>query len=448
MSRRTLLRGTFAGAAVALGLPVLDAMLNDNGNALADTGGELPRRFGIFYWGNGRAPGGWTPSTTGADFNFSSSLQPLEPHRAHLSVVSGMDVKTRNLRGHHAGTAGILSGADIIPQDPGGALYASTFSRESIDQTVAREVAGETRFSSLEYGIAGTIGGGEGTTLAQLSHNGPDSVNPAEHNPRALFMRVFGPGFVNPGEPPPVDPRLSLRRQVLDAVVEDANRLSSRVGANDQRRLDQHLEGLGSLAAQIERLETMEPTLPLAACMVPTTPAESYGNEMLVEKNQAMSSVIAMALACDQTRVFSNLFSGSVSGTRYPGASGGHHQLTHDEPGDQPMVRAATRFIMERFSDLLSALKNVQEGEGTLLDRCVILASSDTADARAHSLTDYPVLVAGLGCGALRGNMHYRSSGENTSKVLLSCLHAMGIRASEYGAGGGRVTAPCSEIMR
>jgi hypothetical protein len=204
-----------------------------------------------------------------------------------------------------------------------------------------------------------------------------------------------------------------------------------RLGVEDRRRLDQHLTGIRSLEERIAALEAMPDRPALASCARPTTPAESYGRDELVMRNQVMSEILAMAMACDQTRVFSNMFSGSVSGTRYPDTSGGHHGLTHDEPGEQPMVQAITEFIMERFSDLLQALAAVPEGDGVLLDRCVIL----------------PILVAGGGGGKLRGDVHYRSSGENTSKVLLSCLRAMDLEMESFGRGGGQVSEACTEIL-
>jgi hypothetical protein len=105
-----------------------------------------------------------------------------------------------------------------------------------------------------------------------------------------------------------------------------------------------------------------------------------------------MSDLIAMAFACDQTRVFSMLYTGSVGGTVFwqVGADSGHHDLTHNEAGDQPLVQASTVFTMKQFAILLGALKATPEGAGNLLDSSVIMASSDTADGHDHSINDYP----------------------------------------------------------
>ena len=129
--------------------------------------------------------------------------------------------------------------------------------------------------------------------------------------------------------------------------------------------------------------------------------------------------------------------------TSFPevGQDKAHHQLTHDEPGDQPLVHAATVFIMRQLAVLLETMAATPDGAGNLLDRSVVLASSDTADGRDHTLKDYPILVAGGGGGLLRNpGVHYRSQiGENTSKVLLSVLRAAGVNLDRFGRKGGEV---------
>jgi hypothetical protein len=164
-----------------------------------------------------------------------------------------------------------------------------------------------------------------------------------------------------------------------------------------------------------------------------------------------MSELIAMALACNQTRVFSMMFTGSVAGTVFWQANitGGHHQLTHDEPGIQPLVQASTVFTMQMFAILLNALKAVPEGAGNVLDNTAILASTDTSDGRFHNIRDYPILVGGKGGGFFKyPGVHYRSptGSESSSTVLLSVLRAAGTNLNQAGAAGGLVTTSCGGI--
>jgi Protein of unknown function (DUF1552) len=439
IGRRSLLRGMLYGSAVGVALPALELMLNNHGTALAD-GSALPKRFGVFFWGNGVRLKRWTPGSTGAGYALSDELAPLANVKDYVSVVSGFNIKTGNQRGHHAGCVGILSGAPMISQEPGGAPYASTFSAPSIDQVVAAGIAEKLRFRSLEVGVAKNVTTGEGTTLRYLSHNGPDNANPPEYSPTALYTRLFGSGsgFRAPDQAKPIDPRLALRRSVLDAVRDDATRLKQRLGANDQRRLDQHLESIRALENQIRAIEDAPP--PPSACAQPSAPASATGDKTAI--NDAMAGLLAMALACDQTRVFSLLFSGSVGSTSYPELGlANHHTISHDEPGDQPNVHAITVFIMQRFAKLLETLHGITEGDHNLLDSCAILASTDSAEGQPHSINDYPILIAGRAGGALKHpGVHVRGNGTNTSDVLLTLLQAMDLPVTEFGKSGGRTT--------
>ncbi len=447
LGRRSLLRGLLYGSAVGVGLPTLEMMLDAHGTAHAD-GTPLPKRFGIFFWGNGVRLAKWTPAAQGANWALTEELAPLKNVKDYVSVLSGYNIKTGNERGHHAGCVGILSGAPMISQDPKGAGYASTFSAPSLDQVVAATITDKLKFRSLEIGISKNVSTSEGTTLRYLSHNGPDNANPPEYTPSALYSRLFGDGFVEPGQTQKVDPKLALRRSVLSAVKDDASALKRRLGTNDRRRVDQHMESIRALETQILAIETAPP--PSSWCKKPAAPTTMTGDKYLSAVNDAMSQMAALALACDQTRVFSVMFSGSVGGTSYPELTlGEHHGLTHNEPGDQPGVHSITMYIMQRFATLLETLKATPDGDGNLLDNCVILASTDLAEGLPHSINDYPILVAGKGGGALvHPGVHIRSNGGNSSDVLLTLLQAMGLERNEFGAGGGRTTTPVAALRK
>ena len=453
LNRRTVLRGALGGVGISVGLPPLEAMFNANGTAYAQSNAAIPKRLGLFFWGNGVKLDRWVPGTTGAGWTPSPSLQPFATAgvKDYVNVVTGMNIKSGNERGHHSGLTGIMSGAALVAEPHPNSNYVSTFSQPSIDQVAAGVIGTTTRFKSLEVGVSKKVVDGEGTTLHYLSHNGPDSFNPPEYNPVNVFNRLFGTDFVPPmGGTPVVDVTKTLRKSVLDAVLADMNTLKGRVGATDKIRLDSHMNNVRSLE---NRLVSATPTLPpgSTACVRPAQPTKpsTSGGEPIKATNKAMSDLIAMALACDQTRVFSVMFSGSVGYTVFSdiGITTGHHDLTHDEAGDQPQVQASTVYTMEQFAVLLAALKAIPEGAGNLLDSCAILASSDTADGRDHSITNYPILIAGSAGGKLKyPSVHYKSNGENTTMVLLSILRSVGLSLTEFGTGGGRVTTSCTAI--
>ncbi len=435
LSRRTFLRGMLGGTALALGLPPLEAFFNSNGTAYA-VDGAFPKRFGLFFWGNGMLPDRWIPPTTGEDWEMSPQLAPLEAVRQHITVLSGMEVKTGNTDPHFSGPAGFLSGADV--KHEGGSH--TTIKSPTLDQIIAAEIGGETRFRSVEVGIEEGVKG--------LSYNGPNSVHPPESDPAQLFERLFGAGFRAPGDEPIIDPRLSIRRSVLDSVSEDVGRLRGRLGAADNQRLDQHLASVRDLELRIARLEEDPPNL--AACVRPQQPGALPpidGRPQMSPRARVMADLVTMAYACDLTRVMSMWYSHPVSDILYPNASAGHHQLTHDEPGDQPQVHEIVVSIMSDFSYLCQSLRDIPEGEGNLLDNSILLATTDVSYGRTHQIDEYPIVLAGSACGSLRTGFHYRSqTQENTSHVAMSILRAMEVRAAEFGEGPGKVTEGLSVI--
>jgi hypothetical protein len=445
LDRRTLLRGCLGGVGVALGLPLLEIMMTERAWA---EGGGFPRRFCLFFWGNGNGPGvkddagnfvhpdRWTPTGTGSGsaWSLSEELAPLAAFKSKLAVVSGMSVKVPNDYPHVSGAAGLLSGAAPLNE------ALESFAAPTVDQIVAEAIGGDTLFRSLQTAATDTLG---------LSFSGPNARHPAEIDPYTLYGRLFGPTFVLPGEGGLVSPTLGLRRSVLDAVSGDLERLKGRLGAEDLVRVDQHLTGVRELEQRLARIEEDPPDL--EACTRPPEPQESYPNvgdiAQVAPRNQAMAQILAMALACDQTRVVAHTLSEPVNNTRFEGTSDGHHNLTHDEPADQPQVHAITVQVMGCLADLLAALDAVPEGAGTLLDSCVVLAASEISLGRTHSLDEMPILLAGGAGGRLQTDLHYRSTGQdNASRVLLSVIRAMDVVAGEFGRDEGRVTDGLSAI--
>ncbi len=434
IGRRALLKGLVGGAAVSVGLPLLDRFLDRNGRAYA-SGDALPRRFGVWFWGNGVLPVRWVPPTQGAMWQPSPTLMPLMPVRDRVTVVSGLRVMTGNERAHDSGCAGVLTGAPLLLRGA-----ESTFAQPSLDQVAADEIGGLSRFRSLELAVAPRTRG--------QSSVGPDSRNPPELSPRAVFARLFGPDFVSPGDHPTVDPKIALRRSVLDGVMEDSRALAARVGAADRMRLDKHFTAVRDLELRLRRLQENPPML--SACSKPVEPtqdgAADEARPPLSDIHRAHVDLLVMALACDQARAFSIWFSDPVSDTLFPDASDGHHRLTHDEPGEQPQVQRILLSIMEEFRYFVEKLSSVQEGDATLLDRCAVLATSDCSYGRQHSVDEFPILIAGNACGALKQGIHLRVEGENVSKVGLSLLRAVGVQKASFGVDAGHVTEGLSGI--
>ncbi len=428
LSRRGFLRGMLGGAAVSIALPWLETLAGKR--ALAQ--GSFPTRFGLFWWGNGMRPDAWTPTGEGAGdaWQLSELLQPLAPVKDRITVVSGTALKVPNDIPHHSGTAGSLTGMPLWVKSH----EDQTMNGPTIDQRIAADIGGETRFRSLEVGLY--------PNRHTISYNGPDNKNPPEVSPAALFERLFGPEFRAPGEATEVDPKLALRRSVLDAVAADIGRFQRGLSAADRVRLDQHLTGVRELERRIARLEADPPDL--AACLRPEAPVSEYdyieGKPQIPAKSRVMADLAVMALACDQTRVFSFQVNSPIQNLQIAGSDQGFHNLTHDEPEPQVQVKRIVTSIMEEYTYMIQRLDAVDEGGESLLDHMALLATSDISFGRTHSLDEFPIVIAGTANGRLRAGLHYRSPfAENTSMVMLSLIRACGVNAGSWGAEGGYV---------
>ena len=202
LSRRKLLRGAAAGAVVAIGLPALEAMLNRHGTALGD-GTPLPKRFGVFFWGNGVRLNHWTPTQTGANWALTPELMPFAKVKDDVSIVSGMYdyAATAGTVAHISSLIGVMSGS--VAQMATGLF--EDYLHPTMDQVVAAQIGMTPRFKSLEFGISRFDNADPknfGPSGNALSHNGPDSSNPPIYDPIAIYNRVFGDGFSAPNARP------------------------------------------------------------------------------------------------------------------------------------------------------------------------------------------------------------------------------------------------------
>lgn len=456
LSRRTLLRGAVGGTSVALALPLLEAMLNSNGTALAD-GTKLPTRMITWHFGNGLAlvdvadaakGNRWAPATTGAAYaqNLTPQLAPLAGVIEYCNLLTGFDIKaaSKHRRGHHDGCAGFFSGFPFIELPHADNSYSSKFGGPSIDQVAAAAVGGLTFLPSIQLAVSKRVITSEGPTLQFLSHKGPDQPLTQIFNPQEAFAKLFD-SFV-----PPDDPTKGPRIDLLDAVKADVAALKLRVGKADQIRLDAHLASVEQIRKQIDALAP--------ACTLPGMPVDTNsdidGKEPYEEVNRAMSDLIVEAFRCDITRVVSLQFSGSVGYHVFHtlGQDKGHHDMTHDT-ADNEAVDLSTIKTMECFAYLLTRLKETVEGAGNLLDNSCVILGSDAASGYTHSTFDQPALVAGRGGGLLRfpGEHYHSESGENTSDILLACLKTVVPDAAEVGAtnadGDGLSTTPCAALL-
>jgi len=439
ISRRTVLRGIAGGAAVSVGLPLLEIFLNDNGTALAG-GAPLPLRFGTWFWGCGMNPARWAPATEGADYELSPELEVLGSLKSEVSVLSGFNVFLDGAPNepHYTGVLANLTGT--TPPDAG------EQKAPTLDTLISAVHGGSTRFRSLEFSATGV----PGQTFSRES----DSIrNASIVSPIEAYNRIFGDGFFDPNEGPFVpDPKTILRGSALSAVAEDTARLEKRLGSHDKQRLDQYLTSLRQLERQIE-ISLSPPNL--EACSRPRAPrGEDLGTEVgqTNATHDLLTDLLVFALLCDQTRVFNMLFSWALSDLRFLGEDIAHHQLTHDEPVDQelgyqPRSTEFSQVSMRAWTRFVDKLASTPEGDGTLLDNCLIMAHSDHSFAKSHLVAGIPVMVAGRAQGRVVPGVHVRGNGEPVSRIGLTMQQVMGVPVGQWGTGSHQTSQPVGEIL-
>ncbi|MBI1358672.1 MAG: DUF1552 domain-containing protein [Alphaproteobacteria bacterium] len=443
-NRRSMLRGLLGGAGVGLGLPALDIFLDVNGKAWAD-GTKLPVRFGTYFWGLGLTDtptGGtrWVPTKKGPGYEITPELASLAPVKDKVSVFSGFRAigDGRPNVVHWSGHASILSG--IAPAVTG------SFDGPSFDTRIADAIGSSSRFKSIDISPSGKA-------LSYSTRTGKSFSTP-EITPVSLYERIYGEGFQDPNNPNwKPDPKVMLKQSILSAVTDQRQALMADVGTADKVKLDQYFTSVREMENQLE-LQLQKPEK-CEACVVPGRPGEakkSASIDVVNENNKAMAKLLAMAMACNQTRVFNCVHTPGASETYIAGDSKIYHQYTHDEPTDaklgyQPMSSKLAGMVMQGFGDFLAEMDAVKEGDGTLLDNSLIMGFSDTGYAKIHSLENIPMLLAGGAGGRHKAGQHISSEGESVTRVSLTAQQIIGAPVGEFGTGAMKTSRPITEVM-
>ena len=443
-TRRRVLKGMLSGSAITIALPLLDCFLDGNGEALA-SGAPIPVRFGTWFWGCGVNAARWIPDKVGADYDLKAELLPLAPYQNKATILSGFNCTLGNRPAlmHWSGVMATLSGtAPLKGGTTGGSAEAPT-----IDCLVSDAIGTGTRFRSLEVACTGEPG-------VSYSMRAGSTVNPSEVDPVSLYRRIYGPEFQDPnsGVFKP-DPNIMMRKSVLSAVADDRGELERIVGAADRARLDQYYTSLREMEQQLGLM--LEKPAPAQACVIPKEPAKTAIGptwEMAAKNHDLLGQLLVMALACNQTRVFNVALSQAASNLRKDGSPESFHQLTHEEAVDEKLgYQPRSTYFMEQsmqaLGSMLRMLDSVKEGNGTLLDHSLVLATSESNFAKIHSLDSLPIVVAGRAGGKWKSGQHIAGKGDPSSRVGLTIQQALGMPVGSWGADAMQTSKPISEAL-
>ncbi|MEM6691182.1 MAG: DUF1552 domain-containing protein [Planctomycetota bacterium] len=440
LSRRTLLRGV----GTAISLPFLQSMSTSRLLCAAERSSGPPMRMGFFYVPNGMHMPDWTPDGQGKKFSLPPTTTRLEKHRDQINFLSNLALDSARAHGdgggdHARSVAAFLTGAH--PRKTNGADIQNGI---SVDQVTAKYIGDQTRFSSLELGLeasaqAGNCDSGYSCAYASnMSWRGPTNPMAKEIDPGALFDRLFA-GQTTKETKRAKSVREKYRKSVLDFVLEDAQELRKILPAVDRRKLDEYLYSVRDVEKRIGGAEKLR----MSEDGVPDYPRPSGVPREFDKHAELMMDMITLAYQTDSTRIISFMFTNAGSNRSYPqiGVSEGHHESSHHGKSahKQELVAKINRYHIDRFAYLLDRMRATPEGQGTLLDNCLLVYGSGISDGDRHNHNDLPILLAGGGSRIQTGR--HLSYDKNTPlcNLYVWMMNEVGANADQFGDSTGRL---------
>jgi hypothetical protein len=440
LDRRTMLRGL--GTAIAL--PLLDAMRPRLAVAGLTPATPAPLRFGVVYVPNGMNMKHWTPAETGRDYTLPSTLEPIAAFRDRILVLTGLTCDKARPNGDGGGDHARAMSAFLTGRQPKKTAGADIRAGVSVDQLIARHVGQATRFPSLEIGCEGGRQAGACDTGYSCAYSSTVSWRtettpvPKETNPQLVFDRLFGRGAAE-DQAAARAKRDLYNKSVLDLVAEDAKRLEQSLGTADRRKLDEYLTSVRELEQRVSRGGH--------SAGVPKTdyprPEKEYRSTAEFPNLQrTMADLLVLAWQTDQTRVTTFVFANEGSTRSYPfiDVPDGHHDISHHQNNETKLQKIARidKFNVSQFAYLLGKLKAASDGDGSLLDHCMVLYGSGNSDGNRHNHDDLPILLAGGGNGTLSPGRHVRYAKETPiTNLYIEILARMNITVDRFGDSTG-----------
>src|SRR5580698_962480 len=414
IARRTVLKG--AGAAI--GLPLLGAMIPAATAATTTPAGKIPKRFAFVGFPHGAIMDRWSPKETGTDFTMSPILQPLEPFRKHLTIISGLRNKPAETPEPHAYIEqGWLTA--VKPWDFG---KGGPDSGVSADQLAVRYVGQETRLPSLELSV------GQGS--ARLAWRTPTQSLPQESNPRAVFQKLFGQGDTDQERAR----ILAETGSILDRVQGQAQRLQASLGVKDRAVVSDYLDSV----REIERRVQMAENAHNSELVIPDAPVGTP-NE-LTDYFKLMFDLMALAFQADITRVITLSMDHEASMRTYTNLSiaEGFHPLSHhgNNPEKMDKLVKIQNYHTQVFAGFIKKIEAAKEANGTVLDHSTILFGSDMSNSDRHNNDPLPSAILGHANGKIKGGQHLKYPQDSRhGELLLTLLQRNDIPVKSIGDG-------------
>ena len=415
IQRRTVLKGVGA----TIGLPLLEAMVPASTAWAQTPAGKTPKRFAFVSFPHGAIMDRWSPTETGANFTMSPILEPLEPFRKHLTIVSGLRNKPAETPEPHAYIEqGWLTA--VKPWDFG---KNGPDSGVSADQIAVRHVGQDTRLPSLELSV------GQGS--ARLAWRTPTQPLPQESNPRAVFQKLFGQGDTDQERAQ----ILAETGSILDRVQAQARRLQASLGVPDRGVVNDYLDSVREIERRVQLAEKAHNS----ELVVPDAPIGTPGD--LTEYFKLMFDLMALAFQADITRVItlSMDHEGSMRAYANLSISESFHPLSHHGSNPEKMDKLVKiqKYHTEVFAGFIKKIEAAKEAGGTVLDHSTILFGSDMSNSDRHNNDPLPSAILGHANGKIKGGQHLKYPQDSRhGDLLLALLQRNEIPVKAIGDSG------------
>jgi hypothetical protein len=429
-SRRHFLRGV----GVALALPWMESLPVFGQTIAAAKADGPPLRLGIVYFSNGVEPIHWWAKGSGAAMELGPGALPMLPHREDMVFIQGLYSQHAAVStSPHLGRMNVLSGAPVS-LDPNEIRVGT-----SMDQLIAAEIGNRTAVSSLVLGIEpNELRLEDGLSMiygSSLSWASPTKPATKEIYPSRAFDRLVGDGTGR-----------TLDRSILDAVRQDSQSLRPRISKGDNVKLTEYFESIRDIERRIdkankeERLEGWRPTLDK-----PDMPRPK--NELpqnVPDHMKLMLDLVVLAFQMDKTRVATLMLNNDLSQMNFKfveGVQGALHlDLTHNGKAadKEAMYLKTNQYHIQQFAYLTQRMKDISEGDGSLLDHSILMMASSLFDGDAHGANQLPIILTGKGNGTLKTGrvLDYLDRGDENRKICslhLSLMDRMGVKAEKFG---------------
>jgi len=409
--------------------------------------GVMPKtRFTGIFVPHGAAPGYWIPESPVLEAGkFPFIMNPLEPHKDHTVILSGMWSKSAEPPPGQTGADHWVAAAFLCADKPKKTTGADVYDGTTIDQLIAQKIGQETLLPSLQLALedpgANSSNCGEGyscTYSNTISWSSPTQPLPMELDPQVAFERLFGSG----GSDKERAARREEKRSVLDSVMQGLAKFKRDLGPSDKARLEEYETDIREIERRLDLAKKSSGQADTNGFVAPAGIPESFDEHVKLHFD-----LQTLAFQGDITRVSTVLFARDLTARSYPesGVTAGFHGASHHAENPQNIERYShiNQYHVKCLAYFVDKLKKVQEADGkSLLDHSLILYGTNMGDSNQHLHYDVPHILVGGASGQLKGGRHlaFPTKTVTTGNLLLSILDLYGIHQDSIGDSSGRLS--------